>query len=97
MGLPDSPRVNVNRSNRNIFVQVIDDSKGQTLFSVQTFGKHAVAKGPTKESGKIVGTKVADMLKTRKIEIIKLDRNGSKYHGVLVAVADGLKERGIKF
>ena len=96
IGLTERPRVSVNRSNKNLFVQVVDDSQGRTLFSVQTFGKHAVGKGPTKESGRVVGAKVADMLKTKNIETVTFDRNGYRYHGVVAAVADALREGGIK-
>ena len=95
-GLADKPRINVVRSNKNIFAQVIDDSTGHTLFSVQTFGKNAVAKKATKESGKIVGTQMADMLKAKKITSVVFDRNGYKYHGVVASVAEGLRENGIK-
>ena len=95
-GTAERPRVNVCRSNKNLFVQVIDDSAGKTLFSVQTFGKRAVAQGSNKESGKTTGVKVATILQERNIKTVVFDRNGRRYHGVIAAIADSLREGGIR-
>ena len=95
-GTGDRPRVTVNRSAKNLFVQVVDDETSKTLFSVQTFGKNAVGSGSNKESGKNVGNKVADLLKEKKIAAVVFDRNGYRYHGVVASIADGIRENGIQ-
>ena len=96
MGSATRPRVNINRSCRNIFVQVIDDSAGITLLSVGTFGKKAPIRGGNVESGKGVGAILAKKLKDRQIETVVFDRNGHKYHGVVAAGATGLREGGVR-
>ena len=95
-GVAERPRISVLRSNRNLFVQAIDDSLRKTLFSVQTFGKKASIRGANVESGKAVGAKVAEELKSRKIEVAVFDRSGYKYHGVVAAIADGIRSGGVK-
>jgi len=91
------PRVCVTKSNKNIFVQVIDDSNSKTLFSVQTFGKNAV-KGAVAnvEGGKLVGSNVAETLKSKNINAVVFDRSGNRYAGMVAAVADGIRENGIQ-
>jgi len=97
IGSPERPRIAVAKTNKNIFVQAIDDSAHKTLFSVQTFGKNAVAgaKGNNKEGAKLLGAKIAENLKAKKIETAVFDRAGHKYHGVLAALVEGIKENGI--
>jgi len=96
IGSPERPRIAVAKTNKNIFVQAIDDSAHKTLFSVQTFGKNAVAgaKG-NKEGAKLLGAKIAENLKANKIETAVFDRAGHKYHGVLAALVEGIKANGI--
>ena len=94
-GSAERPRLSVHRSNRNLFAQVVDDSSGRSLFSVRTFGKEAVPGGSTVQAGRAVGAAVADRLKERGVRALVLDRGGRKYHGVLAAVADGAREKGI--
>lgn len=95
-GTVDRPRVSITRSNKNLFVQVVDDSAGKTLFSVQTFGKNAVGKSSNKDSAKLVGEKVAEGLKKSKIDKVVFDRSGYKYHGVVSVLADTIRESGIQ-
>ena len=94
-GTETRPRVVVNRSNKNLFAQVVDDSVGKTLFSVQTFGKNAIAKGLNKEVAKTLGIGIGNNLKKIGITMAVFDRNGYKYHGVVAAVANGIREQGI--
>ncbi len=96
-GSSERPRVCVTKSNKNIFVQVVNDQEGKTLFSVQTFGKNGV-KGATcnKEGAKLVGAAVADKLKDGNFTNAVFDRAGNKYHGVVAAVAEAIRENGIQ-
>jgi large subunit ribosomal protein L18 len=91
------PRICLNKTNRNIFVQIIDDGEGKTIFSVQTFGKNAVEGARnTVDGAKLVGKVVAQKLKEKNITQISYDRNGYMYTGVIAALADELRENGIK-
>lgn len=96
-GTTECPRLCVTKSNKNLFVQVVDDSTSKTLFSVQTFGKNAVKVAATKDGAKEVGAKVAGQLKEKNISSVVFDRSGNKYHGVIAALADSVRENGIKF
>jgi large subunit ribosomal protein L18 len=96
IGSADRPRVCVTKSNKNIFVQVIDDAESKTLFSVQTFGKNGLDVKANKEGAKTVGSKVAEQLKGKSIEKVVFDRSGYKYHGVVAALADSIRENGIQ-
>ena len=97
IGTTDRPRVCVNKTNKHVVVQVIDDSTSKTIFSAQTYGKNAVSgAGGNREGGKLVGAKVAEMMKGAKLEKAVFDRNGFKFHGVISAVAEGIKENGIQ-
>lgn len=96
VGSTERPRVCITKSNKNIFVQVIDDSVSKTLFSVQTFGKSAVDAKANKDGAKVVGAKVAEQLKGKNIERVVFDRSGYKYHGVVAALADSIRENGIQ-
>ena len=96
VGSAERPRVSVTKSNKNIFVQVIDDAESKTLFSVQTFGKNSVGAKANKDGAKVVGAKVAEQLKGKSIDRVVFDRSGYKYHGVVAALADSIRENGIQ-
>ena len=96
MGTGERPRVCTIKSNRHLVVQVIDDVKSTTIAVVQTFGKNAVAGKINREQGKLVGYAVAKKLQSKKIEQAVFDRNGNLYQGVVAAVAEGLREKGIR-
>lgn len=95
-GVASVPRVCVTKSSKNLFVQVIDDEESKTLFSVQTFGKNAVDAKANVEGAKLVGAKVAEGLKSKDISKAVFDRAGYKYHGVVAALADSIRENGIQ-
>ena len=99
-GTPERPRLNVFRSLNNIYVQVIDDTKGVTLASASTMDK-AVAKlieGKTKqEAAFIVGQTVAKNAKSKGIKTVVFDRAGYQYTGRVKAVADGARDAGLEF
>ena len=95
-GTQERPRVCTIRSNRHLVVQVVDDVASRTMISVQTFGKNAVVSKVNRESGKLVGQAVGKKLKDQKINQVVFDRNGNIYTGIVAAVAEGLREEGIR-
>ena len=96
-GTKDRPRVTVFKSNKNLNVQVIDDTQGATLISVSTLEKDLKGLKPTVQNGQKVGKILGDRLKAAKIKSVIFDRNGYRYHGVVKAIADGAREAGIEF
>ncbi|MBT7608789.1 MAG: 50S ribosomal protein L18 [Bacteriovoracaceae bacterium] len=96
-GTTERPRVCAFRSNKHLTVQVIDDATGKTLLSVQTYGKNAVSGArANKEGAKLVGAKVAEELKAKKLENVVFDRAGYKYTGVIAALVETVRESGIR-
>jgi large subunit ribosomal protein L18 len=98
-GTKDKPRLSVFRSNKQIYVQFIDDTAGQTLFSVSSRVKEIAAKaGITKtEQAKMVGKLAAEKSKENGIINVVFDRNGYQYHGRIKALAEAAREGGLKF
>ena len=96
-GTVDRPRVCVTKSNKHLRVQVVNDSENKVLFSVQTYGKSCVAgaKG-NKDGAVLLGKEVASKLKEHKLEVALFDRSGNSYTGVIAALADSIRENGIK-
>jgi len=95
-----TPRLNVYRSTSHIYVQIIDDTKGQTLSSCSTMDKdlQSALKGKTKqEMARIVGQEIAKRALKAKIENVVFDRGGYLYTGRIKQVADGAREAGLKF
>lgn len=95
-GTPERPRICATKTNKNLYVQVIDDTEGKTLVSVQTFGKNASEGGANVEGAKAVGADVAKALTGKNIKTAVFDRNGRKYTGVIAALADSIRENGIQ-
>lgn len=99
-GTPERPRLNVFRSSSNIFVQVIDDTKGLTIAAASTLDKDIKEKvnGLNKtEAAKIVGQEIAKKSIEKGIEAVVFDRGGYLYHGRVKSLADGARESGLKF
>ena len=95
-GTAEKPRVTIYKSNRYLIVQAIDDVKAHTLVFLNT--AHLEEKLPSNiEGAKKAAAIFADKLKQANIETIAFDRNDYKYHGVVKAFADTLRENGIKF
>ena len=94
-GTPERPRLTVFKSNKGIYAQIIDDTKGHTLLSASSreIGSDAV----NMEVSKNVGIKLAEKAKAGGIDSIVFDRNGYLYHGKIKALADGAREGGLKF
>ena len=96
-GTPECPRLNVFRSNANIYAQIIDDVNGVTLASASTLEKDFACEGTKSEAAKQVGLNVAERAKAKGIEEVVFDRGGYVYHGRVAALAEGAREGGLKF
>ena len=96
IGTAERPRVCVNKTNKHLVVQIIDDESSKTIFSVQTYGKNGTDGKSNVAGAKVVGAKVAEGLKSKKLENVVFDRAGAKYTGVIAALADTMREQGIK-
>jgi len=100
IGTSDRPRLNVFRSLSEIYVQVIDDSKGHTIVSASTIEKELKKKFKgmgKKDQAKLVGQTVADRAKKKGIKAVVFDRGGYKYIGRVAALAEGARENGLQF
>jgi len=97
IGTNERPRVSVFKSNKHLYVQVIDDSEGKTLLSVSSQSGDTKGLKPTVSDGEKLGQSVGAKMKEKKIAEAVFDRNGHLYHGVVKAVADGARKAGIKF
>ncbi len=92
------PRVSVFRSNKNLFIQVIDDSTGKTLMSNTLASKgKTTMKGTKNEAAAKTGEMIAEKAKAAGISKVTFDRGGYKYHGRIKALADGLRKGGLEF
>ena len=96
-GTPERPRLNVFRSNANIYAQIIDDVNGVTLVSANTLEKDFEGATGNIEAAKKVGALVAERAKAKGIEEVVFDRGGYIYHGRVAALAEGAREAGLKF
>jgi len=100
-GTEARPRVSVFRSANHIYAQAIDDVKGTVIASISSVKKETREKigGYTgnKTAASVVGKLFGDELKEKGIETIVFDRNGFLYHGRVKALADGIREAGLKF
>lgn len=91
------PRLTVFKSNKHLYVQVIDDTEGNTLVCGSTLEETLKGTRPTVAGGAKLGELVGVRLKEKNIESVIFDRNGYHYHGVVKAIADGTRKAGIKF
>lgn len=98
-GTAEKPRLAVFRSNRQIYVQVVDDQKGNTLLAVSSKEKEIAGKTGIKktEQAKLVGKSLASKCREMGIENVVFDRSGYKYHGRVKSLADAAREGGLKF
>ena len=97
----ERPRLVVNRSNKHIRAQIIDDHRGQTLVSASSYDKsmiNDISKPKNKhEISAKIGTVIAEKAIKNKIKKVVFDRNGYPYHGRIKAVADAAREAGLEF
>ena len=96
-GTPERPRLNVFRSNANIYAQIIDDVNGVTLVAANTLEKEFEGAPGNCEAAKKVGTVLAERAKAKGIEEVVFDRGGYIFHGRVAALAEGAREAGLKF
>ena len=95
-GTNECPRLNVFRSNSNIFAQIIDDEKGVTLVSSSSV-ELKIENGGNVEGAKLVGKDIAEKAKKAGITNVVFDRGGYLYHGRVEALADAARENGLEF
>jgi large subunit ribosomal protein L18 len=98
-GTPERPRLNVYKSLKHIYAQIIDDTKGHTLVSASTLDPELrdVAKGANKQSAKLVGELIAKRALEKGIKDVVFDRGGYLYHGVIKELADAARQAGLNF
>jgi large subunit ribosomal protein L18 len=100
-GTPEKPRLAVFRSNKQIYAQLVDDTKGITIVSAYSGSKEVLedvknAKGKVAQS-KFIGTLIAKLAIEKGVSTVIFDRSGYRYHGRVKAVAEGAREGGLKF
>jgi len=99
-GTPERPRLNVFRSSKHIYAQLIDDTQMNTIVSSSTLDKKIADKLDglsKKEAAEIVGKDIAEKAKETGVEKVVFDRGGYLYHGRVKALAEGARENGLKF
>ena len=96
-GTPECPRLNVFRSETNIYAQIIDDVAGKTLVSASSLDKAFKGRGSNIDGAKKVGLMVAEKAKAAGITAVVFDRGGYVYHGRVAALAEGAREGGLEF
>ncbi len=96
-GTAERPRLCVYRSNNNIYVQVIDDVRANTLVQASTLDKEVKTKHSNKEAAKEVGSLIAKRALEKNIKEVVFDRGGYIYHGVVRELAEAAREGGLEF
>ena len=96
-GTPERPRLNVFRSETNIYAQIIDDVAGNTLVAASSLEKGFACEGTKTDAAKQVGLVLAERAKAKGIETVVFDRGGYVYHGRVAALAEGAREGGLQF
>ena len=98
VGTAEKPRLNVFRSNKQIYAQIIDDTTGKTLCSASSLDKEIkLENGSNVNAATEVGTLVAKRALALKIEAVVFDRGGYSYHGRVKALAEAARAAGLKF
>ncbi|MCI7240196.1 MAG: 50S ribosomal protein L18 [Aerococcus suis] len=95
-GTAECPRLNVFRSNKHLYAQLIDDVAGVTLASASDT-EEALQVGSKTENGAAVGKAIAERAKDAKINEVVFDRGGYLFHGRVKALADAARENGLEF
>jgi large subunit ribosomal protein L18 len=97
-GTQERPRMSVYRSNKEIYVQLVDDTAEKTVLTASSKDKGIADQKVTKvEQAKLVGGLIAEKAKEAGIENVVFDRNGFLYHGRIKSLADAAREGGLKF
>lgn len=96
-GTAQLPRLTVFRSNKQIYAQLIDDTKGVTLASASSYNNSAADKMAKVGQAAVVGKEIAEKAIKAGIQTVVFDRNGYLYHGRVKSLADSAREGGLKF
>lgn len=100
-GTPERPRLTVYRSLHHIYVQIVDDTTGKTLVSsssnLKELREDLKSVKKKTEISKLVGVHAAIKALSKNIHSVVFDRSGYRYHGKIKALAEGLREGGLKF
>lgn len=98
-GTAEMPRLSVFRSNKHIYVQLVNDIVSETLINVSSKEKDIAEKNIVNkiELAELVGKKIAEKAKKKNITSVKFDRNGYLYHGRVKALAEAARKGGLKF
>ncbi|EYE87710.1 50S ribosomal protein L18 [Fervidicella metallireducens AeB] len=99
-GTAERPRLNVFRSNKHMYAQIINDDLGVTVVAASTLDKEIagnIANGGNKEAAKLVGQLVAKKAIEKGIKEVVFDRGGYIYHGRVKELADAAREAGLDF
>ena len=99
-GTPEKPRLNVYKSNTNIYAQIIDDTEGKTLVQASSIDKElkeTLKSGGNMETAKAVGSLIGKRAKEKGIEKVVFDRSGYLYHGKIKELGDAAREAGLEF
>lgn len=98
VGTPERPRLNVFRSSRHIYAQVIDDLNGRTIISASSLDPElGLEEGGNVEAAKQVGGLLGRRATARGVKRVVFDRGGFIYHGRVRALADAAREAGLEF
>jgi len=95
-GTSDRPRITVHRTNKHTYAQIIDDESGRTLCSVSSLGLK-LEQGGNVKAAKAVGEALGKKALELEIGRVGFDRGRFRYHGRVKALADGVREAGVKF
>lgn len=96
-GTPEKPRMTVFKSNKYLYVQVIDDVAGSTLASASSLEVSLKGFKRNVAGAAKLGEEIGKRLKEKSVAVVVFDRNGYKYHGIVKAIADGARKAGITF
>jgi large subunit ribosomal protein L18 len=96
VGSAERPRLSVYRSNRGVFAQLVDDASGHTLAAVN-WTEPELRKLSAEAQAKRAGELLAERAKKAGVESCVFDRGGYKFHGRVKALAEGAREKGLKF
>ena len=96
-GTPECPRLNVFRSSKHIYAQIIDDVNGVTLAAASTMDKEFEGAGGNTEAARKVGNMIAKRAIDKNIKDVVFDRGGYIYHGRVKELAEGAREGGLNF
>ena len=96
-GTADRPRMSVFKSNKHMYVQIINDLAGQTITSASNLEKDNRGLGKSVADAAKLGEIIGARLKEKKVKQVVFDRNGYPFHGIVKAIADGARKAGIEF